>query len=390
MRNFVFFLFPFLYILSLLFLPFLSPSTVRLPLDLVLPHSNARQIERVRTGGIFDFLLLLDLAPPRVHPFFSPKPTCPTVFASRVTKDAEIQKSRSSPDQGRSFFLRPSPLCRFNGPATDLSLSLCPTLHPFFVPRKGPSSSIPSFLLLARFSPFFHHGLLSGVLNPFFPVSCHVTAVYESASQTRGERSRARALCKSVCRRVCVCVDACSPEFRYYPRAVLISIDRPISRVHSHRLRKPLLLPRFMGFSSLFLSQFVFEAQAGGRGGFFGFIVPVPILLLLLRREREKERRIRVDEFVPLYGYISFSSTRAKPLLRPPIATCRYIAFARYCVYTYIYISPNSRFCYLFEAWLDLYRAGKVRRMGARRIGGNDSSERGEYDRCARHETRVR
>lgn len=105
---------------------------------------------------------------------------------------------------------------------------------------------------------------------------------------------------------------------------------------------------------------------------------------------RARERRIRVDEFVPLYGYISFSSTRAKPLLRPPIATCRYIAFARYCVYTYIYISPNSRFCYLFEAWLDLYRAGKVRRMGARRIGGNDSSERGEYDRCARHETRVR
>lgn len=55
-------------------------------------------------------------------------------------------------------------------------------------------------------------------------------------------------------------------------------------------------------------------------------------------RARERERRIRVDEFVPLYGYISFSSTRAKPLLRPPIATCRYIAFARYCVYTYIYI----------------------------------------------------
>lgn len=342
MRNFVFFLFPFLYILSLLFLPFLSPSTVRLPLDLVLPHSNARQIERVRTGGIFDFLLLLDLAPPRVHPFFSPKPTCPTVFASRVTKDAEIQKSRSSPDQGRSFFLRPSPLCRFNGPATDLSLSLCPTLHPFFVPRKGPSSSIPSFLLLARFSPFFHHGLLSGVLNPFFPVSCHVTAVYESASQTRGERSRARALCKSVCRRVCVCVDACSPEFRYYPRAVLISIDRPISRVHSHRLRKPLLLPRFMGFSSLFLSsQFVFEAQAGGRGGFFGLIVPVPILLLLLRREREKERRIRVDEFVPLYGYISYVLVHSSEAVAA--STYRYVSVYRLCsilcVYIYIYFS---------------------------------------------------
>lgn len=170
MRNFVFFLFPFLYILSLLFLPFLSPSTVRLPLDLVLPHSNARQIERVRTGGIFDFLLLLDLAPPRVHPFFSPKPTCPTVFASRVTKDAEIQKSRSSPDQGRSFFLRPSPLCRFNGPATDLSLSLS-------APLSTPFSSLVKVLLL-RSPPFFFSRvfLLSsitdfypGFLTPFFP-----------------------------------------------------------------------------------------------------------------------------------------------------------------------------------------------------------------------------
>lgn len=271
-----------------------------------------------------------------------------------------------------------------------LSLSLCPTLHPFFVPRKGPSSSIPSFLLLARFSPFFHHGLLSGVLNPFFPVSCHVTAVYESASQTRGERSRARALCKSVCRRVCVCVDACSPEFRYYPRAVLISIDRPISRVHSHRLRKTIIVTPLYGIFEFVSLAVRFRGASRRKGRFFRAHCTRSNTTTTTITTRARERRIRVDEFVPLYGYISFSSTRAKPLLRPPIATCRYIAFARYCVYTYIYISPNSRFCYLFEAWLDLYRAGKVRRMGARRIGGNDSSERGEYDRCARHETRVR
>lgn len=264
MRNFVFFLFPFLYILSLLFLPFLSPSTVRLLLDLVLPHSNARQIERVRTGGIFDFLLLLDLAPPRVHPFFSPKPTCPTVFASRVTKDAEIQKSRSSPDQGRSFFLRPSPLCRFNGPATDLSLSLslCPTLHPFFVPRKGPSSSIPSFLLLARFSPFFHHGLLSGVLNPFFPVSCHVTAVYESASQTRGERSRARALCVDacVCRRVFARVSILSASGPYLDRPA--DFPRPQPPVTQNHYCYPALWDFRVCFSR---SSFSRRKQAEGE-----------------------------------------------------------------------------------------------------------------------------
>lgn len=190
-------------------------------------------------------------------------------------------------------------------------------------------------------------------------------------------------LCKPVC--------VCSPEFRYYPRAVLISIDRPISRVH--RLRKPLLLPRFMAFSSLFLSQFVFEAQAGGRGGFFGLIVLARILLPL----REKVRRIarrgwreRVDEFVLLYGYISFSYVR--PLDRSGTLLLRLYLSLRVGIsalldilYIYIYIhmrvSPNSRFCYLFEAWLHLYRAGKVRWMGARRIGGNDSSERGEYDR---------
>lgn len=111
---------------------------------------------------------------PYVHPFCW-KPTCPTVFASRVTKDAEIQKSRSSPDPkgDLSFFDFPS---IFQWPCystRSLSLPLPPHSPPLSRPRKGPSSSssssIPSFLLLARFSPFFHHGLLSGVLNPFFP-----------------------------------------------------------------------------------------------------------------------------------------------------------------------------------------------------------------------------
>lgn len=165
------------------------PSTVRLRPGWPFLIQTRDRLKGFAQEGYSISSSSISLPPP--SPFLLPKPTCPTVFASRVTKDAEIQKSRSLPDQGRSFFLRPSALCRFNGPLPDLSLSLCPTLHPFFVPRKGPSPSIPSFLLLARFSPFFHHGLLSGVLNPFFPVSCHVTAVYESASQTRGERARA-------------------------------------------------------------------------------------------------------------------------------------------------------------------------------------------------------
>lgn len=189
-------------------------------------------------------------------------------------------------------------------------------------------------------------------------------------------------LCKPVC--------VCSPEFRYYPRAVLISIDRPISRVH--RLRKPLLLPRFMAFSSLFLSQFVFEAQAGGRGGFFGLIVLARILLPL----RERVRRIARRGKGSTNSFFSMDIFRSRTFVHSTgvercccVYTYRYASLYRlcsiFCTYIYIYIhmrvSPNSRFCYLFEAWLHLYRAGKVRWMGARRIGGNDSSERGEYDR---------
>lgn len=140
------------------------------------------------------------------------------------------------------------------------SPSVCPlTLHPFLVPVK-----VLLLLLLPRSPPFFFSRvfLLSsitdfypGFLTPFFPVSCHVTAVYESVGQTRGERSLATALCKS---RVCVNSSCSSPEFRYYPRAGPY-LDRPDFH---QSLRKPLLLPRFMGFSSLFLER-------RGRGGFF-------------------------------------------------------------------------------------------------------------------------
>lgn len=141
-------------------------------------------------------------------------------------------------------------------------------------------------------------------------------------------------LCKPVC--------VCSPEFRYYPRAVLISIDRPISRVH--RLRKPLLLPRFMAFSSLFLSQFVFEAQAGGRGGFFGLIVLARIPLReRVRRIARRGWRERVDEFVLLYGYISFSYVRPLDrsgtlLLRLYLSLRLGISALLDILYIYIYI----------------------------------------------------
>lgn len=192
MRNFIFLFFSFFltFLLPPLSSPFLSVKRYvfpppPLPLDLVLPHSNARQIERVRTGGIFDFLLLLllDLAPPP-----SPPPLTFTLSAGNLPAPLfsllELLKTRKSKNREarptrREIFLSSTSPRFFNGPATlpdlSLSLSLCLPPHspPLSRPRKGPSSSssssIPSFLLLARFSPFFHHGLLSGVLNPFFP-----------------------------------------------------------------------------------------------------------------------------------------------------------------------------------------------------------------------------
>lgn len=72
----------------------------------------------------------------------------------------------------------------------------------------------PSLLLAGVFS--FLPSELSGVLNPFFSISCHVTAVY--AGQARG--GRARALCV-LHARVCVRrVNVVPLEFRYYPRSL--------------------------------------------------------------------------------------------------------------------------------------------------------------------------
>lgn len=188
---FFFFFLSFLHSFFLLFLPLFSPlngtsSPPPLPLDLVLPHSNARQIERVRTGGIFDFLLLLllDLASPPPSPpsltFTLSAGNLPApLFSLLELLKTRKSKNREARPTRREIFLSSTSPRFFNGPATlpdlSLSLSLCLPPHspPLSRPRKGPSSSssssIPSFLLLARFSPFFHHGLLSGVLNPFFP-----------------------------------------------------------------------------------------------------------------------------------------------------------------------------------------------------------------------------
>lgn len=141
-------------------------------------------------------------------------------------------------------------------------------------------------------------------------------------------------LCKPVC--------VCSPEFRYYPRAVLISIDRPISRVH--RLRKPLLLPRFMAFSSLFLSQFVFEAQAGGRF-FRAHCARSNTATITRESETDRETRLegkgrRIRSSLWIYFVLVRSSTRPEwnvVAASIPIATRRYIGFARYSVHIYIY-----------------------------------------------------
>lgn len=220
-----------------------------------------------------------------------------------------------------------------------LSLSLCPTLHPFFVPRKGPSSSIPSFLLLARFSPFFHHGLLSGVLNPFFPVSCHVTAVYESASQTRGERSRARALCKSVCRRVCV-------RRRVFARVSILSasgpyLDRPADfpRPQPPVTQNHYCYPALWDFRVCFSrSSFSRRKQAEGEV-FSGSLYPFQYYYYYYydesERETDKGRRIRSSLWI--YFVLVHSSEAVAA------STYRYVSVYRLCsilcVYIYIYFS---------------------------------------------------
>lgn len=144
------------------------PSTVRLRPGWPFLIQTRDRLKGFAQEGYSISSSSISLPPP--SPFLLPKPTCPTVFASRVTKDAEIQKSRSLPDQGRSFFLRPSALCRFNGPLPDLSLSLS-------APLSTPFSSLVKVLLL-RSPPFFFSRvfLLSsitdfypGFLTPFFP-----------------------------------------------------------------------------------------------------------------------------------------------------------------------------------------------------------------------------
>lgn len=197
------------------FLSFFSSSVnyVCLPQKLVLIQTRDRF--KGFTIGVFDFLLLLDLSP--LHSPFLPRATCPTVFASRVTKDAEIQKSRSSSGSEDLFF--PPAISVIQWPrAYDLSLPSISHSPPLFRPGKGPSST-PFSLRVFSFLP----ARLSGVLNPFFPVSCRATAVYIAA---------ARGLHAPVCvrvQRVNCCVVG-SLEFRYYPRAVLISARIGVQR----------------------------------------------------------------------------------------------------------------------------------------------------------------
>lgn len=149
------------------FLPF-SPSTVRLPLDWssFLIQTRDRLKGFAQEGYSISSSSSSISLPPR-SPFPLPKPTCPTVFASRVTKDAEIQKSRSLPDQGRSLFLRPSAFCRFNGPLS-LSLSLSTPLFRSSTVKVLRLRSPPFFFsrvfLLSSITDFY-----PGFLTPFFP-----------------------------------------------------------------------------------------------------------------------------------------------------------------------------------------------------------------------------
>lgn len=163
------------------------PSTVRLRPGWPFLIQTRDRLKGFAQEGYSISSSSISLPPP--SPFLLPAPLFSLL---ELLKTRKSKNREACPTKGDLSFFDPrlSADSMAHYPIS-LSLSLCPTLHPFFVPRKGPSPSIPSFLLLARFSPFFHHGLLSGVLNPFFPVSCHVTAVYESASQTRGERARA-------------------------------------------------------------------------------------------------------------------------------------------------------------------------------------------------------
>lgn len=151
----------FFFFFSLLFRPFLCQPYVFPNWSFLI--QTARQIQRVYRRDI-RFPPPRSRASPPSHPFYS-EPTCPTVFASRVTKDAEIQKSRSLLRE--IFHSYPSAF----GDSMDLAAlsprSVSPTLHLFFVPVKV-LLRCPLLCFLPVFSPFFRRNY-PGFLTPFFP-----------------------------------------------------------------------------------------------------------------------------------------------------------------------------------------------------------------------------
>lgn len=145
----------------------------------------------------------------------------------------------------------------------------------------------PSLLLAGVFS--FLPSELSGVLNPFFSISCHVTAVY--AGQARGGRAR-----------VCVRrVNVVPLEFRYYPRS--------LSRFSIGGQRFPALLgPREHAVLWLYgIFEFVFlvvlETPREGGGGKVSR--PCVLFARIELRERRKGwsvklRRLDIIAFIGL------------------------------------------------------------------------------------------
>lgn len=154
-----------------------------------------------------------------------------------------------------------------------------------------------------------------------------------------------------------MCVNHARPSFDIIrERSLSRSTGRfPASTGYANHYCYPALWDFRVCFSR---NSFSRRKQAEGEV-FSGSLCSFRMLLLLLLKRRERERETDKDRETRLEGkggrirsslWIYFvlvrSSTRTECclFLRLPIATCRYIGFARYCVYISIYIYTYIEF----------------------------------------------